>query len=158
MRTPPTDLARRLRAAGYTQARLGALLGVGQTYVGMLLRGELTPTHSDGSWRDMVWGLSSILHCEPEEIFGHPPVEEVEVETADLEADVWQQIELERLLSILRPRWRYVVEARMAGVRYVELAAEFQRTLETVRQLETKAVRRMWSRQYRITHDWTFDA
>ena len=156
-------ILRAMRAAGYTsQAELSRAMGKACSSVNGFAAFRISPLLSDGSWSEMAMDLSSMLHVEPEELWpealrairwsrnsregllGSDEARQIEAPRTG-EVD---KVALSKLISILSPAQRRVIDARFGldgqGESTLEEAAkEMGVTRERIRQRETKAIRDM---------------
>ena len=161
-------ILRAMRAAGYTsQAELSRAMGKACSSVNGFAAFRISPLLSDGSWSEMAMDLSSMLHVEPEELWpdalrsirwsrnsrevllGSDEARQIEARTAEVD-----KVALSKLISILSPRERRVIDARFGldgqgeGT-LEEIAKEMGVTRERIRQREARAIRKMQTLAYK---------
>ena len=138
--------------------------GLEPSVVGALVNMKLSAVSSDGCWRLPVIKIADALSCEPEDLFVE---EQKTVRLASNEAyiemtrqqvlsmanplDAIEGDELKRLLfdnSALRPNESKVLRLRYeSDMTLDEVADAFGVTRERIRQIETKALRKLRSPQ-----------
>ncbi|MGY3582121.1 RNA polymerase sigma factor (sigma-70 family) [Bradyrhizobium sp. USDA 4341] len=154
------ELARRLVLEGTP---------VHQTVLSLLCRGKLPGRRRDGLWHDHARHLADLLGCDPEDLFDvahqcHPDdpmlradvlrhyeterIADAQVESPD---DVCARKELEcaiaNALMSLSPMEERVIRSRFGiGIlekTYIEIGDEFSVSLEQIRRIEAKALRKL---------------
>ena len=147
---PDNELVRRMRAAGLHASALAERAGLPSTWVGLLLRGKVDPLRWGVAWRNSVLGVAGVLGCDTEDLYHDIVVPSALVPTPYSDGNpveaVWRAIELERLLSTLRPRTRRIVEGRLGNSTLQEVGDVIGITRERVRGIAAKAARQMKGR------------
>jgi RNA polymerase sigma factor (sigma-70 family) len=150
----------RMRELGIRNASdLAARSKVGPTEVGLILNMKKPPTVRGGDYAEAVYRIAAVLRCSPDELFtdrqkfgalAHNETtvfmaeEQVEALMYDSAEDsTWAKIEAQRLLGILPPRTKFIVEQRLDGASFDEIGEELNVTPQRVRQIEAKAIRKM---------------
>jgi lambda repressor-like predicted transcriptional regulator len=164
VRVKNARLLRRMRAAGFSSAMSFAkVCGIQPTLLGELLAMKRSPLLKTNEWSHAAYSISAALHCEPEEIWPEhiarlkardgsvsfeASLDEVQALTTPSPEHAVDTVGLQKLLSRLDPRERMIVEARygIGGIgeaTYEELRGDLNRSVERIRQIEAKAIRKM---------------
>lgn len=157
-------LYRAIRGAGFsTVAAFCNAFGLRQGAVGALLGMKISPLRKDRSdWTKTAYDLSSALHLEPEELWPahmrHLTANGdvvCEMNLADLAAlpqsGSFDTTDLPKLLAALPDRPRRMIEARyLQGDTLTDVARDNGVTVERIRQIEHKALRRMREKAKRL--------
>ncbi len=160
----------RMRALGIrNQSDLAQRIGVHPSRVGQILNMKAAPLRQNGEYAEVVHKIAAALRCSPDDLFTDRQkvgvlqhnettvfMDEAQVEALTCgggEEAAWAKIEAQRLLGILNPRSRAVVEARMGGASLEEIGAEYGVTPARIRQIEAKAIRVMRGRAVKQDRD-----
>jgi DNA-directed RNA polymerase sigma subunit (sigma70/sigma32) len=162
-------LLRAMKAAGYkSQAELARAMGVSINHINGYFTFRLSPL-ANGDWSSLAMDISSMLHVEPEDLWPEHlrhvrmkknsreismTADEVQAIAAPKEFEI-DRVGLGRMLGQLAPRERKVLELRYGldggGERtFAEIAEEFDRSEERIRQIEAKALRRLKHRSRKL--------
>jgi hypothetical protein len=171
-----------MRDAGYSSmAEFCRKTGYSYQVLSRLVSMTQTAYRANGEWRDAVLHLSSVLNCDPEDLFtgrqaaglatNSVEVDMGEEQVAALVSNVATPEALEagatveRLLTFLNDRERSVVAARMEGATYRDVGCDMGFSAERVRQIEANAHRKMRGKMIRAdqaardaTPQWIVDA
>jgi DNA-binding CsgD family transcriptional regulator len=150
-----TELA---RVAGVEQSAISAMIGMKHNRPARL---------KSGDWSTAVMKVCIALRVEPEDVF--TDIQAQGLETNKFEAEVSEndimhimadsssieitdaKIMATKMLSLLTPREREIIERRMDGETYRECGANLESPIgpERVRQIEHKAFRKMRAKAYK---------
>lgn len=156
-------LLRAMQKAGYeTQAALARAMGRHVGHVNCLFSFRSSPLLENGEWSELAMDISSMLRCEPEELWPdqikyvrmQKNSREVSMSADEVKAIAAPRVmqidraALSRLLNALSPKDKKVLELRYGldgggGMTLEEVAKEFGVTRERIRQHELRAIRTM---------------
>lgn len=153
-------ILRLMREAGIgTQAELCRRAEITPTTLSAFVNLRRVPINKDGTWAHGVEDVAGALGCDPEDMFSGAQmtmalernsavVELAEADMAqlaggDLEESVYIKHEAQRLLARVSPRERMVLTEISNGGTLAEIADEMGVSVERVRQISAKAVRRL---------------
>ena len=154
-------LLRLVREHFGTTAEMARKSGLSQSQLSALMTMRERPINANGEWREIALDVAAWLGADASEIWPqHMQERQVKTATAELElsseqvaalvaphddpAEVLERHDtVARLLSCLSERERSIVERRMHGATYEDVAVEDQVTRERIRQVELKAHRKM---------------
>ena len=150
-------LLRMIRAKHGTAAEFARVSGVSATIISAFLTMKITPLRTTGEWSKSAFDVSSAMQCEPEDIWpAHLQRFKMKTNTAEIDISAEQftvegpstklaMIEAVKVLgATLTRREATVLSMRVGGATYEEIGTEFvHATRERVRQIESKAIRKM---------------
>lgn len=155
-------ILRLMQAAGYESiAALSRATGVGHMVIGRYINLQESPYNNKNDWRDSILTISAYLKCDPEDMFTERQKysfmrknsREVDVSEAAVMGYIGSDapeaaIEVQKLLPGLNPR-EYAIVTQLFGLdgdgeKTLDDVAEIhQVTRERIRQIESKAIRKM---------------
>ncbi len=153
-------LYNKIMGAGYSSiSEFCRKFGFDAGALGAIINFRKLPVGVNGDWLDLVWNISSALHCEPEELFTETQkkliakktvsVTSINEETFLLSADSHhKEIENREMVKLLQtsltPREERVIKARIYQNQDLqEIGEEMNISGTRVRQIEQKAFRKM---------------
>lgn len=153
VRVKNNRIIRRIQGAGFSSiAEFCRTNMLRDTVVGSLISFKLSPRRDDGEWREVVYDISSALHCEPEELFSERQLEmitdksvsRIEMSEGSLNAALDNKQSAKALLSGLSPREVRVINMRFyEGMALRDAGREEGVTGTRIAQIEAKALRRL---------------
>jgi DNA-directed RNA polymerase sigma subunit (sigma70/sigma32) len=143
-----------------TQAELARLAGLRLQRVNELIGLRKAPENINGSWSHGIENIAAVLHCDPEDLFSEQQrtlalpknsheiyLDETQIASlsyTNFEESQMAKIEVERLLAnIQSERGREVVEYRLNGYTYDDIANTIDLSIERVRQIEQREYRKI---------------
>lgn len=162
-------LLRAVREQYGTAAQLSRAIGRNQPQVSALMTMRETPILADGEWRPIALDIAGALGMDPAELWPmHMRERTMKRATAEVElsaeqvaafiapaedpADVIERRDtVAKLMTCLNDRDRDVVEQRMHGATYEDIAQEQGVTRERIRQCELRAHRNMRKKAQALT-------
>jgi hypothetical protein len=163
-------ILRLMRAAGFESvAAMCRVSGLRQTQAGRIINMKDQITLDNGDWTDGVYRMAAALRCDPEDMFTEAQISmklatntaEVLMDEAgvmaltsgDMEAQQWAKIETQRLLSVLTPRERAIIESTILEGGVFEGADPNGGTAQRAREIQHKALGKMRGAAGRIDRE-----
>jgi hypothetical protein len=153
-------ILRLMRDCGFsTMASLSRVAGISPAEAGLILNMRKAPMKKNGQWSESVLRMAAALRCDPDDMFTEAQstmalklnsaesfMDEgnmLSLIAGDIEENQWAKIETQRLLSVLKPRERAIIEATIMEGATLDDADPDECSRERVRQLQMKAIRKM---------------
>lgn len=160
-------ILRLMRAAGFESvAAMCRVSGLRQTQAGRIINMKEQILLNNGDWTDGVYRMAAALRCDPEDMFTEAQISmKLATNTAevlmdeggvmaltsgDMEGQQWAKIETQRLLSVLTPRERAIIESTILENGHLEGADPKGCNAERARQIQSRALRKMRGAAARI--------
>lgn len=165
VRVKNNRIIRRIQSRGFTNiAEFCRANMVSETLLRELVSFKISPRRNDGEWRDVVYDLSSALHCEPEELFSERQLEmiadknisRIEMDEAALNSAIDNKLALQKLIPCLTPREERVIRMRFYDKMTLnEVGDELGVCGQRIRDIEGKAMRRLKIRASKLKKEQT---